>query len=88
MHRRHGVTGPGPVDACEVDEAALGIGVESTGGPVQPTVNARPRLGDRSAVEQLLTVRELTGLLRLHVKTVERMARAGRLSSLRVFGAG
>ena len=29
---------------------------------------------------------DLAGLLRLHVKTVERMARAGRLPSLRVFG--
>ena len=39
-----------------------------------------------NTVEQLLTVRELAELLRLHVKTVERMARAGRLPSLRVFG--
>lgn len=38
------------------------------------------------AVERLLCVRELADLLQLHPKTVERMARAGRLPSLRVCG--
>lgn len=36
--------------------------------------------------EHLLTTRELAAFLRLNVKTVERMARAGRLPSLRVCG--
>jgi excisionase family DNA binding protein len=39
-----------------------------------------------NAVEQLLTVRQVAELLQLHAKTVERMARAGRLPSLRVCG--
>jgi len=42
--------------------------------------------GRRDAVEQLLTPPELAERLHLHVKTVERMARAGRLPSLRVCG--
>lgn len=37
-------------------------------------------------LERLLTTQELAGFLSLHVKTVERMARAGRLPSLRVAG--
>lgn len=37
-------------------------------------------------LERLLTVRELATLLQLHAKTVERMARGGRLPSLRVGG--
>ena len=41
---------------------------------------------DAQPLERLLTVRELATLLQLHAKTVERMARAGRLPSLRVGG--
>ena len=37
-------------------------------------------------LERLLTARELGGLLHLHAKTVARMAREGRLPSLRVSG--
>jgi excisionase family DNA binding protein len=37
-------------------------------------------------LERLLTARELSELLQLHAKTVERMARDGRLPSLRVLG--
>ena len=37
-------------------------------------------------LERLLTVHEIAALLQLHAKTVERMARAGRLPSLRVTG--
>jgi excisionase family DNA binding protein len=43
--------------------------------------HAEPGLGD-----PLLTIRELAAHLKLNVKTVERMARAGRLPSLRVCG--
>lgn len=43
-------------------------------------------LSPAGGLEQLLTTRELAELLRLHTKTIERMARAGRLPSLRVFG--
>ena len=39
-----------------------------------------------NTLEPLLTVRELAELLQLNVKTVERMARTGRLPSLRVCG--
>ena len=39
-----------------------------------------------STLDKLLTARELSDLLQLHVKTVERMARGGRLPSLRVAG--
>jgi len=45
---------------------------------------ARPR--DRDELEKLLTSRELADLLQLNVKTVERMARDGRLPGLRVCG--
>jgi len=38
------------------------------------------------ALEKLLTVVELADLLQLNAKTVERMARAGRLPSVRVGG--
>jgi excisionase family DNA binding protein len=37
-------------------------------------------------LEKLLTAREVAELLQLNVKTVERMARAGRLPGLRVCG--
>lgn len=40
----------------------------------------------QSNLEYLLTPIELAERLHLHVKTVERMARAGRLPSLRVCG--
>jgi excisionase family DNA binding protein len=40
----------------------------------------------RSNLEKLLKPREVAELLQLNVKTVERMARAGRLPSLRVCG--
>jgi excisionase family DNA binding protein len=36
--------------------------------------------------ERLLTIREVAAYLRLNAKTVERMARDGRLPSLRVCG--
>jgi excisionase family DNA binding protein len=39
-----------------------------------------------AALEKLLTARQVAELLQLNVKTVERMARAGRLPSLRVCG--
>lgn len=39
-----------------------------------------------SAPDRLMTAREVAELLRLNVKTVERMARQGRLPSLRVCG--
>ncbi len=42
--------------------------------------------GAERTLERLLTSQELAGLLRLNVKTVERMARAGRLPSVRVCG--
>jgi excisionase family DNA binding protein len=42
---------------------------------------AVPNAGDR-----LMTIRELAAYLRLNIKTVERMARDGRLPSLRVCG--
>jgi excisionase family DNA binding protein len=40
----------------------------------------------RRALERLLTAQELAELLQLHPKTVERMARDGRLPSVRVCG--
>lgn len=40
----------------------------------------------RPALERLLTTHELAALLQLNAKTIERMARAGRLPSLRVCG--
>ena len=46
----------------------------------------RVAVGTARELEPLLTTRDLAHLLRLHSKTVERMARAGRLPSLRVFG--
>ena len=39
-----------------------------------------------SPLERLLTVGELSELLQLHTKTVKRMARDGRVPSLRVAG--
>ena len=44
------------------------------------------RDGGAIPLERLLTVRELAELLQLHAKTVERMARDGRLPSVRVTG--
>jgi len=44
------------------------------------------RSGGVTPLERLLTVRELAELLQLHAKTVERMARDGRLPSVRVTG--
>jgi len=37
-------------------------------------------------LERLMTVREVADLMQLNSKTVERMARSGRLPSLRVSG--
>jgi len=48
-------------------------------------VRARPTFVP-NAGERLMTIRELAAYLRLNVKTVERMAREGRLPSLRVCG--
>jgi len=48
-------------------------------------VDARPRTAP-APPERLLTVRDVAAYLRLNPKTVERMARAGRLPSLRVCG--
>ena len=39
-----------------------------------------------NSLEKLLTVRELADVLKLHAKTVERMARDGRVPSVRVCG--
>ena len=38
------------------------------------------------ALEQLFTAKQVADVLQLHAKTVERMARQGRLPSLRVCG--
>jgi excisionase family DNA binding protein len=42
--------------------------------------------GEPALSGPLLTIRELAAYLNLNIKTVERMARAGRLPSLRVCG--
>ena len=50
---------------------------------------SQPKSGGRTvtrSLEKLLTTHDLAELLQLHVKTVERMARSGRLPSLRVCG--
>jgi excisionase family DNA binding protein len=41
---------------------------------------------ERPYLEKLMTTREVAELLQLHAKSVERMARRGRLPSLRVCG--
>jgi excisionase family DNA binding protein len=57
---------------------------QTLGGGETPTP---PRKGSATGtLEKLLTVAELAQLLKLNPKTVERMARAGRLPSLRVCG--
>lgn len=47
---------------------------------------AEPAVHSSTELERLLTTRDVAELLRVHCKTIERMARAGRLPSLRVFG--
>jgi excisionase family DNA binding protein len=49
------------------------------GGPQSPA-------GDRAAIEKLLTAEQVAEVLQLHPRTVIRMARQGRLPSLRVCG--
>ena len=51
-------------------------------------MSGREREGhsNEAYLEPLLSTRELAALLGLHVKTVERMARAGRIPSLRIAG--
>jgi excisionase family DNA binding protein len=44
------------------------------------------RRSEPTPLERLLTVHELAALLQLHAKTVERMARDGRLPGVRVTG--
>jgi excisionase family DNA binding protein len=53
-------------------------------GLARLALDARAR--DPNTLEKLLTTRELAHLLHLNVKTVERMARVGRLPSLRMCG--
>ena len=60
--------------------------------PLRSKATASHQLGSSSAekeqstLEPLMTARDVADRLQLHSKTVERMARAGRLPSLRVFG--
>ena len=53
---------------------------------IVPLSEPRGTIQSAGGLEQLLTTPEIAELLRLHTKTIERMARAGRLPSLRVFG--
>jgi excisionase family DNA binding protein len=54
--------------------------------PVAEVAFQAPHARIAGFLERLLTTHEVAELLKLHVKTVERMARAGRLPSLRVAG--
>lgn len=63
-----------------------GNGVPSLHKRPPQVVNSPNGSEAATALERLLTVGELSELLQLHTKTVKRMARDGRLPSIRLVG--